>query len=190
MIEKLYIGLVHYPVYNKNHEIVTTAITNLDIHDIARSCKTYGVVNFFIINPLESQREIFMSLKKFWESEVAKKYNFDRFNAFEGVSFVYDIESAKKEIEKECNQPPVVISTSAKSFPGALGFQEIQPILTKSFPKLILFGTGYGLAERVITKSNFHLEPVRGVGEYNHLSVRNAVAVILDRLVNGFYPTE
>jgi hypothetical protein len=187
MIERLYIGLVHHPVYNKNHEIVTTAITNLDIHDIARSCKTYGVARFFIINPLDSQKEIFMSLKKFWKSDIAKKYNVDRFNVFEEISFVDDIENAKKEIEKECNYPPMVISTSAKRFPRALNFREIQPIIKKSFPKLILFGTGYGLAENVINQSNFHLEPIKGAREYNHLSVRSAVAVILDRLVNGFY---
>ncbi|MEI7817822.1 MAG: RNA methyltransferase, partial [Desulfuromonadales bacterium] len=32
----LAIALVHYPVYNKHHEVVTSALTNLDQHDIAR----------------------------------------------------------------------------------------------------------------------------------------------------------
>ena len=37
----LYIVLLHYPVYNKEGKIVTTAIANMDIHDIARLAKTY-----------------------------------------------------------------------------------------------------------------------------------------------------
>jgi hypothetical protein len=52
----LYIGLVHYPVYNKNDEIITTAITNFDIHDIARTARTYNTAGYFIIHPLENQQ--------------------------------------------------------------------------------------------------------------------------------------
>ena len=33
----VYIGLVHYPIYNKHMEVVTTALTNYDLHDIART---------------------------------------------------------------------------------------------------------------------------------------------------------
>jgi hypothetical protein len=36
----LYLALLHYPVYDKDHKIVTTSITNMDIHDIARSART------------------------------------------------------------------------------------------------------------------------------------------------------
>jgi hypothetical protein len=32
----VYLALLHYPVYDKNHQVVTTAVTNMDIHDIAR----------------------------------------------------------------------------------------------------------------------------------------------------------
>ena len=30
----LYLGLVHYPIYNKNMQVIATAVTNFDIHDI------------------------------------------------------------------------------------------------------------------------------------------------------------
>jgi hypothetical protein len=183
MIENLYVGLVHYPVYNKKRKIVATAITNLDLHDIARSCKTYGVINFFIINPQKSQKEIFLRLKDFWKTEFAKGYNVDRFNAFEIIEFMTDITSAKAWIARKFSQSPVVISTSAQKTVGCLNFANIRAILQKSFPKLILFGTGYGLSDEVIKESNFHLAPIKGVGSYNHLSVRSAVAVTLDRLV-------
>ena len=48
----VYIGLVHYPIYNKHMEVVTTALTNYDLHDIARTAKTYGVRTYFIIHPI------------------------------------------------------------------------------------------------------------------------------------------
>ncbi len=39
----IYIGLVHHPVRNRHGETVATAVTNLDIHDIARAARTYGI---------------------------------------------------------------------------------------------------------------------------------------------------
>ena len=49
-------------------------------------------------------------------------------------------------------------------------------------PYLLIFGTGWGLTETVFSRADVVLEPVRGPGSYNHLSVRSAVAIILDRL--------
>ena len=46
----LYVGLVHYPIYDKNFNVITTAITNYDLHDISRSSKTYGIKKYFIIH--------------------------------------------------------------------------------------------------------------------------------------------
>ncbi|MBT8351253.1 MAG: RNA methyltransferase, partial [Deltaproteobacteria bacterium] len=37
----LYVALVHYPVVNKNGDVIASAVTNLDLHDIARAAKTY-----------------------------------------------------------------------------------------------------------------------------------------------------
>ena len=54
----LYIGLVHYPIMNKHGEVITTAITNYDIHDIARASTTYDVERYFIIHNVPSQREL------------------------------------------------------------------------------------------------------------------------------------
>lgn len=39
-----------------------------------------------------------------------------------------------------------------------------------------------GLIEEVMESSDYILEPIRGKAVYNHLSVRAAVAIILDRL--------
>jgi hypothetical protein len=47
---------------------------------------------------------------------------------------------------------------------------------------LILFGTGWGLDDRQIPGASQVLAPIRGAPTWNHLSVRSAVAIVLDRL--------
>lgn len=48
---------------------------------------------------------------------------------------------------------------------------------------LILFGTGWGLSEAVLEDADVRLAPIRSErSAYNHLSVRAACAIILDRL--------
>jgi hypothetical protein len=64
---KLYLGLVHHPIKNKLGELVTTSVTNLDIHDIARSCRTFGVKKYFIITPFTEQKKLVDSILGHWE---------------------------------------------------------------------------------------------------------------------------
>ena len=78
---------------------------------------------------------------------------------------------------------PYLIATSARSVAGALPFPELaQRLETSSEPCLLVFGTGYGLTDEVLSRCEAQLEPVTGVGDYNHLSVRAAAAIVLDRL--------
>src|SRR5262247_3881360 len=50
----VYLALLHYPVYDKNRQVVTTAVTNMDIHDISRAGRTYGVRGFFVVTPAKA----------------------------------------------------------------------------------------------------------------------------------------
>ena len=49
-------------------------------------------------------------------------------------------------------------------------------------PYLLLLGTGWGLTEECFASADLILEPIAGNGTYNHLSVRSAAAIMLDRL--------
>ena len=55
---KLYVALIHYPVVNKNGETIASALTNLDLHDISRAAKTYGLEAFCVVTPLEDQKDL------------------------------------------------------------------------------------------------------------------------------------
>ena len=63
---RIYIALLHYPMYNKRMDIVTTSVTNLDIHDISRVARTYNVEKFFIVHPNGSQHQIVQKVLDYW----------------------------------------------------------------------------------------------------------------------------
>jgi hypothetical protein len=75
MESNLYIGLVHYPIYDKQKEVVATAVTNFDIHDIARCAKTFGLGGFFVITPLDSQIQLVERIIGHWVEGYGARYN-------------------------------------------------------------------------------------------------------------------
>jgi hypothetical protein len=179
----IYVGLVHYPVYNKQQEVVTTSITNLDVHDIARTCMTFGVSSYLIINPLLSQRDLYRKIISFWQSDTGKKYQVDRAAALENILFFSTLEEAKEFIKNQEGFEPVVITTTAKERKDQTEIEDFLSFKESSRPMLLVFGTGYGLAEELHAAADYVLEPVWGISDYNHLSVRSAVAIILDRIL-------
>lgn len=179
IMNRTYLGLVHYPVYNKFKDTVITSITNLDIHDIARSCKTFGIEKYFIINPLETQKKMLTRVKDFWQSDIALKYNLDRVTALKLVQYVATIDDAVEFIRNQEKEDPILITTTALQMNNQIHLEKIRNL---DHSVLILFGTGNGLSEEIHERADYVLEPIGGSNEYNHLSVRSAVAIILDRI--------
>ncbi|WP_372654465.1 RNA methyltransferase [Halobacteriovorax sp.] len=183
-MQNLYLALVHHPIKNKRGDTVTTSVTNLDIHDIARSCKTFGVEKYFIVTPLKAQHELVSKILGHWEDDKNGVYNPDRQNALSIAKLVDSIEDALALIEEKEGKKPLLAVTGANfdSFHGTTS--ELKTKMDESDrPCLLLFGTGWGLHESVLEKSDFMLDPILGADEngYNHLSVRSAVAIYLDR---------
>ena len=58
MTARLAIALVHHPVLDAQGGVVTSTLTNIDVHDLSRSAKTYGCSDFFMVHPIEAQRTI------------------------------------------------------------------------------------------------------------------------------------
>lgn len=179
----LYIGLVHYPTYNKNKEIVTTAITNFDIHDIARTARTYGVKQYFLIHHLNSQIELTKEIVGHWQTGFGSQYNPDRREAFSILSFVPGIEQAAQKVKEWEGLDPYIVTTDARKYANTVSYPIMREMIrTGTRPVLLLFGTGWGIEQSVMEKFDYILEPIYGPCDYNHLPVRSAVAVILDRL--------
>jgi len=75
------------------------------------------------------------------------------------------------------------VATGASPHPNSIGFGVLRKFVEeRNRPFFILFGTGWGLTQEVKESADYVLSPIEGRG-YNHLSVRSAVAIILDRLL-------
>jgi tRNA (guanine37-N1)-methyltransferase len=178
--------LAHYPVYDRNGDVVTTAITNLDVHDIARSAATYGLAGYIITTPVEVQRVKIERIVKAWNEELEGVEN--RREALSFVTVVPKIADALAAIAERCGSEAHLVATSAdpSRVPEVprLGISQLwrERMAEPSRPLALLFGTGYGLVNGAIREAKQVLEPIYGQSEFNHLAVRSAVSVLLDRL--------
>lgn len=180
---KLYVGLVHYPIYNKRMQVIAGAVTNFDIHDISRTCRTYDVARYYIVHPLEVQRKIIQKIIGYWQEGYGRVYNPDRSDALDRVCWQPDIEACIKDIEAETGMRPWIVTTDARIYPNTVsyGFMR-QKVQEEEKPVLLLLGTGFGLEAETMKGFDYILEPIYGACDYNHLCVRSAAAIILDRL--------
>ena len=180
----IYVALLHHPVYDKNSEIVTTAVTNMDIHDIARSGCTYGIRGFYVVTPVKALQKLALKIIAHWEEGYGSQYNVTRKEALALARIRDTLDDVMIDIERERGEKPLLVATSAKGRNGTTSFIELRDVLQrKTQPFLILLGTGWGLTETIVAQSDYVLEAIEGLTDYNHLSVRSAAAIILDRLL-------
>jgi tRNA (guanine37-N1)-methyltransferase len=180
----IYAALLHYPVYDKNGQVVTTAVTNMDIHDISRSGCTYGLSGFFVVTPVKALQKLARKIIEHWEIGYGSHYNTTRKEALALASICDTLDDAIIAIERETGEKPTIVATSARPTQNPTSFVALRDMLNRDTrPFLILFGTGWGLTETILVQSDHVLEAVKGRGDYNHLSVRSAAAIILDRLL-------
>lgn len=184
MTNRLAIALVHYPVVDRNDKIYTTAITNLDVHDIARSARTYSLNKYYIVTPISAQQELAHTIATFWLTGGGTTRSRDRGSAMELVDVKTDLQSAIDEEIAITGKKPILIATSAKVCEKkSISYEQGKKIIADNQSTIVIFGTGYGLAPSIVDNADFLLEPIYGPDHYyNHLSVRSAAAIILDRL--------
>jgi len=179
----VYISLLHFPVYDKNRRIVTTAVTNMDIHDIARAARTYDLAGYFLVTPIREQQAMVQELIDHWTKGAGGEYNPVRRKAFELLRVVPDFEAVRAEVQRRGGAIPLTVGTSAGRGPRALSFEALRRRMESDDGSVILtLGTGWGLEKKFFESLDEVLEPIDGRSEYNHLSVRSAATVMLDRL--------
>ena len=177
------IALVHYPVYDKNRQVVATSVTNLDLHDIARAARTFGLFRYFVVTPVAEQRELAERIGSHWREGWGATYNPARKKALELMRVVDSLDAARQEIALSFGKPVRLVATCALEKPESISTAEFAGLIKDaSQPYLLLFGTGWGLADEVFRQADLVLDPIRGAGDYNHLPVRSAVAILLDRI--------
>lgn len=184
----LSIVLVHHPVLDRDGNTVTTAITNLDLHDMARSARSFGLAAMYVVHPIEAQRQLAESIRAHWVSGTGKRRIPDRAEAMSVLRVVPSLADVYAELGGAAGRAGVEVwTTAAKAGSGEVTrFPEARARLAVATkPVTLLFGTGWGLARDLITDADVRVEPIRAAGPtgYNHLSVRAACAISLDRLL-------
>ena len=180
-MRRLACALVHFPVLDRQRAVVTTAITNLDLHDIARSAFTYGLSDYFVVHPIAAQRTLAEKVREHWTSGSGARRIPDRSPAMQNLRVVTDLDEAIRALGADVE----LWSTGAAEREGSVSFEAArQRLRTPGPPVLLLFGTGWGLADEVAERAQLRLEPIRSprTDGYNHLSVRAAAAIMFDRL--------
>ncbi len=178
-----YMCLMHTEVYVGDKEPGNTSVTSLDMHDIARSSRTYGIKNYFLVTPLQDQRKIIKTLLAFWQKGAGIEYNKSRHEAVNRVRVSESFAEVVAAIEEKEGKKPIILGTSARvgDSKQLLSFFDQQKVFNKERPVLIVLGTGQGLTDEFLQQCDYILSPIEGFSDYNHLSVRSAGAVILDR---------
>jgi len=184
---EVHIALLHHPVLNRAKEIVATAVTNLDIHDNARSAKTYGVASYHLVTPLDAQIELVTRILAHWREGFGAARVPDRSDALSLVHIQRTLDDAVAHITALSGTPPVLVATCARSKGSSVSWRDMRArMASHGGPYLILFGTGHGLADEVLERADVLLAPIGTPTQWNHLSVRSAVAICLDRLLGDW----
>lgn len=179
-----YVALCHSDVLiGQDKTPGTTSVTSIDIHDIARSCKTYGVKQYWLVTPLIDQQKIVQRFLDFWESDIGLSYNAQRQKAISLVNLSESIDIVIARITEQEGEKPLLVATSARTVGHVkeITFFDQEVVWRHDRPVLFLLGTGKGLTQEIIDRCDYLLCPIEGFTDFNHLSVRSAAAIVLDR---------
>ena len=181
--DRIFLALVHYPVYNKERDTIASALTTIDIHDFSRIARTYQLGGVWIVTPLKSQKDLLDRMVNHWTRGFGATYNPNRKDALQVLEQADTVDEMTDKIHHATGKDVKSVATSARSFPHSIPIHILSETINQSPDTFVLlFGTGWGLSETLIEKCEWVLTPIRPYG-YNHLSVRSAAAIICDRLI-------
>jgi hypothetical protein len=143
---------------------------------------TFGVEMCYIVTPLPKQRQIARSLIDHWLNGYGRTYNPRRSEALGRIALAVDLNEVLAYLKG--TEAPIVIGTSSRARgKSTLGHSAFYNLLRREErPGLLLFGTGWGLTDETLEICDAMLEPIGGAADYNHLSLRVAVGITLDRI--------
>ena len=180
----IHLVLRHDQVLGRNDSRIHSSVTQIDLHDFCRLSTTYGLAGFHCITQMEAQHRICSDILKFWQEGFGSGYNPDRRDALQLLAIHDSFDAAVQQIEEQEGAPPLLIGTCARATDyKTLAFEDFSPIIERSGrPAVIQFGTAWGLSPEQLDRCDWVLPPISGRSGYNHLSVRCAAAIIVDRI--------
>ena len=179
-MRRLSVALVHHPILGAKGEVGSSTLTTIDVHDLSRSARTYGCESLYIVHPIEAQQALAHRIVDHWTHGSSASRIPDRKDALALVRVVPTLDAARDA----CGEGTELWITAARAVgtPTAWGAAQ-EALAAPGPPVLLVFGTSWGLAPEVVERADTVLAPIHGAGAWNHLSVRAACAIALDRLV-------
>ena len=181
---QFFVALLHYPVYNKRREVVATSLTTINLHDLARLATTYGVAGCYVVTPFERQRQLADRMVTHWTEGYGAAYNPTRGEALQNLRVVGSLAEVVQAVASRCGRTPCTIASDARQVPGCTSYAQMRArIWRRREAFLLLLGTGWGLAADLMDACDYVLAPITVGERYNHLPVRVAAGIMLDRLL-------
>jgi len=185
-----HVALVHFPIIDKHGQAVCTSVTNLDIHDISRAGTTYAADGVWLVHPYEAQQRFIRRVLRHWKEGWGSQYNPSRRESLAATELVDDLGEVSRRIEAAEGRPPIFVGTHAAPLANSVSYRSLRARIDAEpeVPFCIVFGTGWGLHPEAMEEMDLMLDPIYGPCPWNHLSVRAAIGIILDRLRGKDHP--
>ncbi|AKF06808.1 RNA methyltransferase [Sandaracinus amylolyticus] len=186
MTARVHCALVHHPVRDRAGHPIASAITNVDVHDLARSARTFGLAGYWVVSPIAAQRLLVERILDHWAHGAGARRVPERTRALSICAPIESVDAAIAAITEREGSAPALWVTAAKAPPGKTltSWADGRALLASSArPVLILFGTAHGLHSTLMDRADVVLAPIQPGSDYNHLSVRAAAAITFDRLL-------
>lgn len=174
----LSVAIVHHPCINRLGQEICSTISEHDVFDASRLSLTYNV-NIYVVNPKPAQRELCMRLLSHGTDSNTRA---SARGLFTKTSYAADLETVIQQLTTEHGAAPFVVATSAKSSNGDVSFASVREHMQQGRHLLLLVGKAWGLSSSVLDAADARLTPIDSGSGYNHLSVRSALAILIDRL--------
>lgn len=182
MSVELSVALVHHPVIDRRGDEITSTVDHFDVMDGSRLSLTYPLRRLWVVNPVPAQRALVERLIRHGTRESERD---EARGAFAKTAWAPDLAAVIAEHEREQGTRPTVVATSARASTRDVTLGAVRERLHGGEPMLLLVGKAWGLAPRVLDAADVRLEPIDAGTGYNHLSVRSAMAILVDRLLGA-----
>lgn len=176
----LTIALVHHPVIDRRGDEIASTVDHFDVMDASRLSLTYPVRRLYVVNPVPAQRALVERLIRHGTAAAERD---EARGAFCKTAWAPDVATVVAEHARELGSSPTVVATSARASPREIGVGALRQRLEQGEPMLLLLGKAWGLAPRALDAADLRLQPIDGGTGFNHLSVRSALAILVDRLL-------
>src|SRR5436853_424381 len=134
----LSVALLHENMHDKQGKIVTASLTLIDIHDLARGSRTFGITSLFVAHPSPAIRKLAHTLETHWEEGFGATYNPNRKEALETLEIVSDLDEVIHKIDLRTKKLPKLIASSAKKGADRMTYPKMREVIDATSDPFVL----------------------------------------------------